>query len=58
MKNIYKMLICFILSSIIFIFAIGVGSVFIPPIHTINILLYKIFNFKFLEIKETILSIS
>ncbi len=57
MKNIYKMLICFILSSIIFIFAIGVGSVFIPPIHTINILLYKIFNFNFLEINETFLSI-
>lgn len=57
MKKIYKIVLCFILSFIIFIFAIGIGSVFIPPTHTINILLYKLFNFSFLEINETFLSI-
>lgn len=57
MKKIYKIVLCFILSFIIFIFAIGIGSVFIPPTHTINILLYKLFNFNFLEINETFLSI-
>ena len=57
MKNISKIILCLILSSIIFILAMGIGSVFIPPIQTINILLYKIFNFNFIEINETFLSI-
>ena len=37
MKNISKIILCLILSSIIFILAMGIGSVFIPPIQTINI---------------------
>lgn len=57
MKNISKIILCLILSSIIFILAMGIGSVFIPPIQTINILLYKVFNFNFIEINETFLSI-
>lgn len=57
MKNIYKMFICFIISTIVFILAIGIGSVVIQPTETINILLYKIFNFKFMDIDEKILSI-
>lgn len=57
MKNIFKIGICLILTVIIFILAMGIGSVFIPPLHTVNILFYKIFNFNFLEINETFLSI-
>lgn len=57
MKNISKIVLCLIISVIIFILAVGIGSVFIPPIHTINILLYKIFNFNFVEINKTFLSI-
>ncbi len=57
MKAIFKIIICIISTIIIFILAMGIGSVFIPPLHTINILFYKIFNFNFLEINETFLSI-
>lgn len=57
MKNKFKIVICLILSAIIFILGLGIGSVFIPPIQTINILLFKIFNFNFVEIDEKFLPI-
>ncbi|WP_250277161.1 FecCD family ABC transporter permease [[Clostridium] colinum] len=57
MKNIFKVVLCLIISGIVLILAMGIGSVFIPPIHSINILLYKIFNFNFIDIDETFLAI-
>ena len=57
MKNLYKMFFCILLSFFTFILAMGIGSVFIPPLQTINILFYKLFNFSFMEIDKTFLSI-
>lgn len=57
MKSLSKMFFCLLLSFSILILAMGIGSVFIPPIQTINIILYKLFNFSFIEIDKTFLSI-
>ena len=44
-KNI-KQLIIILVSFFTIILAIGIGSVYIAPLDTINIILYKLFNFK------------
>lgn len=57
MKNITKLLIILFIGSIIIILAMGIGSVYIPPIHTINIIVYKIFGHSFLPIENTSMAI-
>lgn len=53
-----KLIYIFIISFVIIILAIGIGSVYISPIQTINILSYKIFGYSFLKsINEAHLSI-
>ena len=44
-----KALLVIIVSFTIVIFAMGIGSVNISPINTINIIFYKIFNYSFLK---------
>lgn len=56
-KNI-KLIGISIISLVIIILAIGIGSVYIAPIDTINIMIYKIFRYSFLgEIDEKYISI-
>lgn len=56
-KNL-KLLLVIGISFIVLILAMGIGSVSIAPINTINIIFYKLFGYKFLnEIDETHISI-
>ncbi|MDE6181761.1 MAG: iron ABC transporter permease [Eubacteriales bacterium] len=56
-KNI-KLLGIIIISFIIVILAMGIGSVYIAPIESINIIIYKIFGYSFLgEVDEKYISI-
>lgn len=57
MKNIFKIWIILIITFFVFIIAMGIGSVYIPPIETLNILSYKFFKYNFLEIDKTTLAI-
>ena len=57
MKNIFKIFLISIFGFLVFILSMGVGSVYIPPLDTINILLYKIFDYNFLPIDNTVLAI-
>ncbi len=49
MNKYIKLLIIIFISFIILILAMGIGSVYISPINTLNIILYKFFNISFLD---------
>lgn len=58
MNKMFKLGIILLISFIILVLSMGIGSVFIPPLEILNILFYKIFKYSFLnEISETFLSI-